>query len=458
MPYLDADVAVVGAGFAGLACAKALRSEGRSVVVLEARDRVGGRVYDETLSGEAIFERGAQWLGSEQYRMQALAKEYGVEQFPTYQDGSNVFETDDGRLSHYHGTIPNVQRRTLLDFRQSQLRLDRMAHRVPLEAPWHAERATQWDSDTVDSWARRNCVTAAGREMWNLYCEAVFSVQSRELSLLHLLFYARSGGGSQALVATEGGVNETRAVGGLQQIATAMAAELGAALCLSAPVTEIHQDAVGITVLTAVDAVRADRCVIALPPTLAGRLTYSPALPGQRDQLTQRVPMGSVIKCIAVYDEPFWRHDGFSGQATSTAGPVKVAFDNSPPSGVPGILLGFLEGDAGRLLGCYSAEERRRQVLECFVRFFGPRAVAPELYLEQSWVDEEFTRGCYSGHFPPGVWTSFGPALRAPIGRLHWAGTETAAVFNGYVEGAVRSGERTAAEVIDAQRAERMSQ
>jgi monoamine oxidase len=185
-----------------------------------------------------------------------------------------------------------------------------------------------------------------------------------------------------------------------------------------------------------------------LPPTLTCRIAYDPPLPGQRDQLVQRMPQGSVIKCMAIYDEPFWRADGLSGQAMSDVGPAKIVFDNSPPDGSPGVLLAFLEGERARGAGRLSADARRDQILGGLTRLFGPKASKPANFLERSWAEEEWTRGCYGCYMPPGVWTSYGDALRAPIGRIHWAGAETATVWNGYMDGAVQSGVRAAEEAL----------
>lgn len=189
---------------------------------------------------------------------------------------------------------------------------------------------------------------------------------------------------------------------------------------------------------------------MALPPTLAGRIAYDPPLPGLRDQLTQRVPQGTVVKCMAVYERPFWREQGLNGQAISDAGPVRVVFDNSPPGGGLGILLGFLEGRAARNWGQASEAARRAAVIGTFARIFGPAAARPEGYVERRWAEEEFTRGCYGAHLPPGGWTSYGRALRTPVGPIHWAGTETATEWSGYMDGAVQSGERAAAEALAA--------
>jgi monoamine oxidase len=162
------------------------------------------------------------------------------------------------------------------------------------------------------------------------------------------------------------------------------------------------------------------------------------------------MPMGTVIKVHSIYDTAFWREAGLTGQASSDSGAMRITFDNSPDDGSRGALLGFIEGDEGRYWGQRSPEERRAAVLDCLVNYFGEAAGHPNEYVEQSWVEEEYTRGCYAGYMPPGVWTAYGGALRTPVGRLHWAGTETATVWNGYMEGALLSGERAAAEVLTA--------
>src|SRR5262249_55641680 len=162
-----------------------------------------------------------------------------------------------------------------------------------------------------------------------------------------------------------------------------------------APVRQIVDDGESVAVYgDSIDA-QAAHVIVAIPPTLAGRIDYEPGLPGWRDQLTQRMPQGSVIKCMAVYDEPFWRNDGYSGQVTSTDGPVKVVFDNTPSTGGNGVLLGFLEGEQARALGRVSLDARRDAVIACFTRFFGPHASTPIEYVERSWAEEMYTRGCY---------------------------------------------------------------
>jgi monoamine oxidase len=220
---------------------------------------------------------------------------------------------------------------------------------------------------------------------------------------------------------------------------------------LGVPVTVIRQDdGGGVEITHDGGVVEASRVLVAIPPTLAGRIRYSPALPPLRDQLTQQVPMGYVIKVQIAYPEPFWRAEGLSGSVFSFDDEVSAIFDNSPPDLSCGVLLGLLEGSHARRAGKLPPEERKEMILSVFARFFGPRAANPDEYVERDWAAEEWSRGCYGGRFGTGVWTGYGEALREPVGRIHWAGTETAEVWNGYMDGAVRSGERAACEVLTA--------
>jgi monoamine oxidase len=444
----EADVVVVGAGLAGLVAARELAAEGASVVVLEARPRVGGRVLNEDIGGGHVMEVGAQWIGPTQNRLAALAAATGVETFPTYGEGENVIEQS-GRVRRYRGTIPRLNPVVLLDVERAQRRLNALARRVPLAAPWEAPNAARLDGQTMASWMRRNLATRSGRMLLELGVEAVWAAQPEDISLLHVLFYIHSAGSLEMLFETEGGAQQDRFVGGSQLVPMRVAQELGAErLLLNSPVRRLEHGADGVTVTADGVRARGRAAILALAPTLAGRLAYDPPLAGIRDQLTQRMPLGTVAKCMAVYEEPFWRFEGLSGQGTSDTGPVKLTYDNSPPGGSPGVLLGFLEGRHARELGRVGAEERRRTVVDCFARLFGPRAARPVAYVERQWAEEEWSRGCYGCHLPTGAWTSYGRALREPIGPLHWAGAEYATVWNGYMEGAVRSGEETARAVL----------
>jgi monoamine oxidase len=464
---IEADVAIVGAGLAGLVAARRIAAAGARPVVVEARQRVGGRLLNEEIGDGKVVEVGGQWIGPTQERIATLADELGVKTFPTYDEGRHLLEIS-GKLASYAGAITDASVRlvrnlaravsplALADFEQARARLDRMARSVPLEEPWTAPKAAKWDGQTFATWIRRNARTAAARTLFELATEAVWAAEPSDVSLLHVLFYTRSGSGFNTLVGTGGGAQQDRFQGGSQRIVLLMAEQLGAGqLRLGAPVRRIEHGDGGIVLHADGDGgehsgltVSARRAIVAVPPTLAGRIAYDPPLPARRDQLTQRMPQGTVIKTMAIYERPFWREEGLSGQAASDTGPARVVFDNSPPDGSPGVLLGFLEGRLARLWGARSATERREAILAGHARLFGERAARPERFIERIWADEEWTRGCYGCLMTTGGWTEYGCALREPIGPLHWAGAETATVWNGYMDGAVQSGERAADEAL----------
>ncbi len=371
---METDVVVVGAGLAGLAAARAVRAAGREVVVLEARDRVGGRTLNHVLSDGTVVEVGGQWVGPTQTRLLEVAEELGVETYPTHDEGFNVIEWRGG-LKRYKGAIPRINPVILLDTLRVQRKLERLARTVPTDAPWTAPGARELDGQTFHTWLRRTCRTSGTYTIFEMGCEAVWAAEPQDVSLLHVLFYIHSAGSFDDLIGTSGGAQDSRFVGGSQRLALGMAERLGQdRIRLSRPVRRIEHHDGGVVA----DGVRALRAIVALPPALTPRIDFAPALPGFRDQLVQRMPQGTVWKCMAVYDEPFWRRDGLSGWGLSDAGPVRLTYDNSPPDGSPGVLLGFLEGDFARQAGRLSADERRAQVLDCFGRFFGDRARSPE--------------------------------------------------------------------------------
>jgi len=450
---LRADVAIVGAGLAGLSAARELERRGLSAIVLEARERVGGRVESQTLPDGTVVDVGGQWVGPTQHAVLALATELGIETFPTHTEGENVIEYK-GRVRRYRGTVPPINPLVLLEIERARRRLDRLARQVPLEAPWAAARAPEWDGQNFAQWLGRNALSGGSRMLLRLAIRSVFGTEPEDLSLLHVLFYVHSAGGFNDLIETAGGAQDSRLVGGAQQLAIRLAERLDSEVWLGAPVRRVSQEGEGVRVESDRVSVEARRVIVAVSPTLAARIEYDPPLPGRRDQMTQRMPQGTIVKCMAVYDEPFWRADGLSGQGLSDGGSINAIFDNSPREGSPGVLLGFLDGRAARRWAEAPADERRREVIGVFTRLFGPAAAKPVDYVEKAWARERWSRGCYSGAFGPWGWSDFGPALREPVGAVHWAGTETATRWNGYMDGAITSGQRAAAEVaaaLDAQ-------
>ncbi len=443
------DVVVIGAGIAGLVAARDLVRGGNEVAVLEARDRVGGRLLNGELPGGAPIEVGGQWVGPGQHHVLALIDELGLRTFPTHIAGRHIAEIGMAR-SEYRGRIPKLNPLALADVAQAQWRLDRVARRVAAAEPWRADQAEDLDAQTFATWLRRTAHTAGGRSFFQLITQAVFSAEPEDLSALWAAFYVGAAGGLDALINTVGGAQQDRVVGGSQTIALALAEELGDRVVLGAAVTDVEWDASGVRIVAGGTTVRARRAVIAVPPPLAARIRFTPGLPGDRDQLVQRMPMGRVIKINVVYDEPFWRRAGLSGQANSDQRPLGTVFDNTPLEGSPGVLVGFLEGRHADIGARLDLADRRAQVIDDLVGYFGPQARHPIAYIERDWAEEEFSRGCYGAFTAPGTLTRFGPALRTPVGPLHWAGTETATRWVGYMDGAAESGHRAAREIAPA--------
>lgn len=456
-----ADVAVVGAGLAGLTAARRLTAAGYSVLVLEARDRVGGRTLNHPLGGGKVAEAGGEFVGPTQDRIAALAGEVGAGIFDAYDTGKNVYVNGAVRLTYSDtgllGTAP-PDPLLLADIVKLSQQIDLLAAKVPPAAPWTAPDAARHDATTLESWARANSLNKDGIvELLRPFTEALVGAEPGDLSLLFVLAYVAAAGDEnhvgtfERLMNVRGGAQQSRIVGGSQIVAQRVADELGERVVLAAPVRSIAQAGTGVTVVSDALTVTAKRVVVAVPPPLAVRIEYAPLLPAARDLLTQRLAMGALMKVEAVYPTPFWRDAGLTGQFLTVGGPVGYAFDNSPPDGTPGVLAGFVGGAQNLAWGPRPAADRRAAVLAQYARVFAdPRFAAPADYFEQDWTREQWSRGGPTAVAGPGTLTGYGPALRTPVGRIHWAGTETSDYWPGYMDGAVRSGERAAREVAAA--------
>ncbi|MBI5514204.1 MAG: flavin monoamine oxidase family protein [Deltaproteobacteria bacterium] len=443
----DADVIVVGAGLAGLSCAVNLQARGLRVAVLEARDRVGGRTLAAPL-GRGVFDLGGQWIGPQQPRMQRLARELGAETFPTWDTGEKVLEVR-GQVGRYKGTIPSLPAWSVLDLERLLRVSENLSREIVLDDPVNSPDGLDQDARTLHDWLHAGTLSRRARSVFTAAVRVILGVEPSEVSLLHFLFYLRSAGGLLRLVEVRNGAQQERFVEGAGSLCPRLAAKLGEALVLSAPARRITQDAHGVTVSTDRGDHRAGRVVVAVPPALAGRIDYEPGLPAARDQLTQRFPMGATVKVLALYDRAFWRDEGLSGEAVCGGGPVTVCFDNTSHDGLQPCLLGFVVGREARLWHARQPAERRRLVLESFSRWFGPRALEATHFHEQDWSAERWTRGCPVGVLPPGAWSAgAAQVLRRPQGRIHWAGTETATHWHGFLEGALESAERVTQELL----------
>lgn len=454
------DVVIVGAGLAGLTAARQIARSGRSVVVVEARGRVGGRNLVEPIGGGDAIEHGGQFFGTDATQSIQLAAEYGISTVPTYTSGDNIHLSEGIRSRYPAGDGSNPLTGAPPDagaaeFAAALQQIDAFAREIPREAPWTHPRAAEWDGMTLESWRRENVRTPAGVAFFDTVMRTVRACEPRETSFLSFLTYCAAAGDEgnpgtlSRVIAVKGGELELRFAGGSQPVSLAMARELGRRVVLRSPVRRVVTERRGVTVVSDRSSWRARRAIVALAPALCGAIDFDPPLPYRRAQLHQRYPQGSIIKVQAVYDRPFWRDEGLSGQVVADTPPLQLTYDNSPGDGSPGILLGFIPGALAREWGSRPAAERRAAVLRNLAAYFGERAAAPRRYFEMDWPAEEWTRGCYSGYAPPGVLLEYGGALREPAGRIHWAGTETSAYFAGRMEGAVRSGRRAAEEVLE---------
>jgi monoamine oxidase len=447
------DAIVVGGGFAGLSAAYELQNQGASVLVLEARDRVGGRTLNAPLDADHIVEVGGQFVGPTQTAILDLANAVGVGTFKTYNTGNDVLYYQGAVTPYDSAGLPPVPPGDLTELITALVGgLDVLALKVPLDTPWDAPMVDvkALDGQTVESWKQANLSTNGARVLLDIVMKTVFGCEARDMSLLYFLFYLHSGGGSLQLVTTGGGAQDARFQGGSQLVAQKVAALLRRPVRFDSPVRRIEDKGSLVVVETARRRFRAGRVIVALAPTLCGRIEFSPVLPARRDQLTQRVPQGTMIKVETVYPTPFWRDAGLTGQAVSDVGPVAATFDNTPEDGAPGVLMGFIGGDDARVWGLRSQSDRSAAVLDLFGQIFGAQALNATDYIEHDWSEDPWTRGCPVGFMPPGVLSMYGPSLRVPVGRIHWAGTETAEIWNGYMDGAVRSGQRAASEVLTA--------
>ena len=441
----EADVIVVGAGLAGLSAARALVASGHEVIVVEARDRVGGRIENGFLEGEPV-ELGGQWVGPGQDEVLGLIAELGLETFPTWTEGVNLFDSR-GSISHYRGTIPKVNPFALAELAIALKRIDRLARGIDPARPWTAPKAGKWDSMSVADWVSRTVLTGQARDLIRLAVHAVWAAEPEEISMLHFLAYARSGGSIESLLDTEAGAQDSRIVGGSQAIANRMAEDLGDRVLTGLPVATVVRDDGAVRLVAAGESFEARRAIFTVPPALTDRIEWSPALPEARSELTASMLPGRAIKAMAAYEKPFWREEGLSGSVTSIGSPVSMVFDNTPPSGTPGVLVSFFEGSAADRAGAMDDPARRGLVTDNLARLFGEKASNPVDYVDRCWAKEEFSGGCSGAFMPPGAWTARGIALSEPVGPIHWAGAEVATRWTGYMDGAIRSGREAAAAV-----------
>jgi monoamine oxidase len=443
----EKDVVVVGAGLSGLVAARKLEARGASVTIVEARGRVGGKLLSEAIEGVSV-DLGAYWIGADQRRVLDLAADLGVATAPTERTG-RVIHHFAGRRStwtDHEPHLPSVLARA--DARAALRRLDRLQQRIPSDHPWFASDAQRLDSTTLEDFKQRYVWTPGGRSVIDFITRVVLAAEPREISLLFFLSHVHAAGGLDPLLALALGARDWHFVGGAQRLCEQLQRRIAGECVLDAPVIAIEQDDATVVVRTDQRELRARYAVVALSPALSGRIRYLPPLPAARDSLSQQMPLGPGTKAIAVFERPWWREQGLSGLAMADSGLVQLVYDASPLDGSCGVLAAIVVGQSAREIDPLPARDRRRAILSAIARLFGLHEIVPLGYRDYPWDVDPWSRGAAAGHMGPGTMTGVGAALREPIGRIHWAGTETATAWSGYMEGAVEAGERVAAEVL----------
>ncbi|MCD2170673.1 MULTISPECIES: NAD(P)/FAD-dependent oxidoreductase [Microbacterium] len=482
MDEITRDVVVIGAGAAGLTAANDLRTAGLSVVVLEARDRVGGRLWTDVVDG-AMLELGGQWVSPDQTALIDTVADLGLETYSRYREGDSVYVGPDGESKRFTGEMFPVAPETERAIDDITARLDQMVAEIDPDKPWAHPNAAEWDKISWDAWLReqtdddeavRNLAFATG--------SAMLTKPTHTFSLLQSLLMAASAGSYSNLVDADF-ILDKRVAGGLQQVPELLAERLGDDVILNQPVRRIVWGAAsatpaspadaatgqrvddlraltarvdaaksssdGVTVIADGVTVRARFAVLALAPVLYSRISFEPPLPRVQHQMHQHISMGFVIKVHAVYETPFWRDKGLSGTAFSPYELVHEAYDNTNHGDERGTLVGFVSDQNADDVFRLSAEERRERILESLSHYYGPEAKNPVVYYESDWGTEEWTRGAYAASFDMGGLHRYGADLREPVGAIHLACSDMAGAGYQHVDGAIRQGHRAADEILE---------
>ncbi|XP_010892224.2 probable flavin-containing monoamine oxidase A isoform X2 [Esox lucius] len=452
------DVVIVGAGLSGLSAAQTLlkRNGKLKILILEGKERVGGRTVTLELPaahGVDRWDMGGQWVGSSQTYVMELIKEFGLEVYPQYTTGQKVHHVGGpvAKARTSSTTIPALSPLVLLDLLQLVWKIDKLSATVSVENPMKTPDAHKLDSMTLHSFIEKHAWTEEMKEEMGVCSRVVFGMEPNQMSFLYFLMYAAAAGGVLFLLdSTPGSAQEFRVKGGTQQLSERLAQQIGwESVRLGQAVTAIWQDAGWAKVTTATQSYLCKEVIVSCPPHLAAKIHYQPALPSQRERLTQNMPVGHLIKFIITYQTAFWREKGFSGEIVARSSaecPLSVTFDGTSPSGSPA-LVGFISGVQAYEWSSRMSE-RCDAVVISLVKYLGEEAAHYIHYEEKDWALEQYSGGCPVNVMAPGLLTYHHPSLRKPCGRIHWAGTETATQWCGYMDGAIQSAQRVALEVL----------
>lgn len=456
------DVAVVGAGLSGLTAAQALLDGGKSAIVLEARNRTGGKVFNQPLRNGGVTEVGAEFVGPTQDKVLKMISDLGLETFDTYSSGKNLLWRNNTRLPFVPdpqlGGAPPVAQSSLVEIATAQAQLNTWAAEVNTSAPWTHPNATAWDRQSFDHFLDQYTPMADARFVLTTACKAIFAAEPRELSLLYVISYIAAAGNETTpgdlgrLIAVQTGAQEKRVVGGTGLIPQRLAKKVGSDhIILDAAVTKISRCADGYEVVSRAGTIRAKKVVLAMSPPLLRQITFDPPLPANRQQLNQHMMMPAIGKAIPIYRTPFWRkEEDLNAQVVSDSGIVKVTFDSTPEDAAFGVILGFILGDEARAIDKLTVGQAQEKIVGDYEKYFGPSARNMTDFVLFRWDLEEWSKGGPTAIAPPGVLSRYGSALRKSVDGIHFAGTETSEFWTGYMDGAIRSGERVAREILGA--------
>lgn len=449
------DCIIVGAGLSGLAAGERLLSHSQDlrILVLEARDRIGGRVNTVSLNDQKYWDVGGTFLGAGHDLMYDFARRYNIETHPIPTKGK-IVQYRKGQARSYSGLIPPMRPMTVFRLAVSLAQLERKIKQIDTKAPWAHPKAKKWDNISAKQWLRRKSKTNGAEEVWELACRMIFGRSSDEVSLLHFMFVFRSLGSVDAALSSEGGLQQHILQGGSIQIADKLCAHIGGAhvVKLGEPVNKVTygeglDDAC--TVSTALSQYKCKRVILSVPLSLVSRIEFEPKLPSEKQKLIDGTSMGAYSKALAIYKTPFWREAGLRGEVTGF-GYAGCVFDvtGAEPS-AEGKLVAFLGGSKAIEFAKLSTEQKQEVILEEFEGMFGSKARQVTGFHYHTMLDEEWSSGCPMAGPGLGVWSKYGQWLRRPIGPIHWAGAETSERHYGYMEGAVHTGQRAADEVAE---------
>jgi putrescine oxidase len=443
---LDVDVVIIGAGASGLTAATRLRKAGHSVAVLEARERVGGRLWTETIDG-ALLELGGQWVSPDQTALIETVEELGLETYSRYREGDSVYVDASGAPTRFTGELFPVEAATQREMERLIELLDGLTAEIGATEPWAHEKAVELDRISWSEWLTQQTDDVEARDNIALFiAEAMLTKPSHSFSALQAILMAASAGSFSHLVDADY-ILDKRVAGGLQQVPIRLADALGDAVHLGAPVRRLAWNDEGVTAFADGITVTARRAVVAVPPNLYSRISFEPPLPRRQQQMHQHLSLGLVIKVHAVYETPFWRDAGLSGTAFSPYQLVHEAYDNTNHGDPRGTLVGFVSDEKADAMFALPAEERKRRILESLAAYYGPQALEPVVYYESDWASEEWTRGAYAASFDLGGLSRYGADQRTPVGPIFWSCSDLAAEGYQHVDGAIRIGRATADEI-----------